>query len=132
MASRYPSPAGTGVIYDGVHRLKACIELGLEPRFTEIGADENLLRFVVDHNAHRRETDGDDNTLTGFLFSEGSTPGRPSGAEENEVNLPDFLTVREAAETFGISESKIKQARRVLRKTARPFPNYAKRCWNGA
>ena len=111
-----------GVIYDGVHRLKACIELGLEPRFTEIGADENLLRFVVDHNAHRRETDGDDNTLTAFLFSEGSTPGRPSGAEENEVNLPDFLTVREAAETFGISESKIKQARRVLREDGPAVP----------
>ena len=111
-----------GVIYDGVHRLKACIELELEPRFMEIGADEDLLRFVITHNADRRETDGDDNTLTAFLFSEGSTPGRPSGGEENGVNLPDFLTVKEAAETFGISESKIKQARRVLREDGPAVP----------
>ena len=111
-----------GVIYDGVHRLKACIELGLEPRFTEIDADEDLLRFVITHNADRREADGDDRTLTAFLFSEGSTPGRPRSTEENEVNLPDFLTLREAAETFGISESKIKQARRVLRENGLAVP----------
>ena len=103
-----------GVIYDGVHRLKACVELGLEPQFTEIGADVDLVRFVKAHNADRRETDQDDRTLTAFLFSEGSTPGRPRGTDENGANLPDFLTVREASETFGISESKIKQARRVL------------------
>ena len=61
MANRYPSPAGTGSIYDGVHRLKACIELGLEPRFTEIGADEDLKSFVIAHNADRRDnTDKDD------------------------------------------------------------------------
>lgn len=111
-----------GVIYDGVHRLKACVELGLEPRFMEIGADEDLLRFVISHNADRRDTDGDDNTLTAVMFCEGSTPGRPRNAEENEVNLPDFLTVREASETFGISESKIKQARRVLREDGPAVP----------
>ena len=111
-----------GVVYDGVHRLKACTELGLEPRFTEIGADEDMLRFVITQNADRRDTDGDDNALSAFLFSEGSTPGRPRSTEENEVNLPDFLTVGEAAETFGISESKIKQARRVLREDGPAVP----------
>ena len=111
-----------GVIYDGVHRLKACIELGLEPRFTEIDAEEDLLRFVIAHNADRREADGDDRTLTAFLFSEGSTPGRPRSTEENEVNLPDFMTLREATKTFGISESKIKHARRVLRENGTAAP----------
>ena len=112
---RVPIARRDGVIYDGVHRLKACLELGREPRFTEIGADEDLLSFVIAHNADRRDTDQDDSTLTAFLFSEDSTPGRPRGTDENRVNLPDFLTVGEAVETFGISESKIKQARRVLR-----------------
>ena len=81
-----------------------------------------MLRFVITQNADRRDTDGDDNALSAFLFSEGSTPGRPRSTEENEVNLPDFLTVGEAAETFGISESKIKQARRVLREDGPAVP----------
>ena len=103
-----------GIVYDGVHRLKACIELGLEPQFTEIGADVDLKRFVAAHNVDLRDNSADDKTVTAFLFSEGSTPGRPRIPDENEVNLPDFLTVREASDTFGISESKIKHARRVL------------------
>ena len=111
-----------GVIYDGVHRLKACIELELEPRFTEIGVEVDVVRFVKAHNADRRDADQDDRTLTAHLFSEGSTPGRPRGTDENEVNLPDYLTVKEASETFGVSESKIKQARRVLRENGPAVP----------
>ena len=36
--------------------------------------------------------------------------------------MPDYLTVKEAAETFGVSESKIKQARQVLRENGPAVP----------
>ena len=119
---RVPIARRDGVVYDGVHRLRACLDLGLEPRFIEIGADVDLLRFVIAQNAHRRDNEKDDQTLTAFLFSEGSTPGRPRSSDENEVNLTGFLTVGEAAETFGISESKLKQARKVLMRNGPAVP----------
>ena len=111
-----------GVLYDGVHRLNACLELGLEPRFVEIGADVDLVRFVIAYNVDRRDNEKDDKTVTAFLFSEGSTPGRPRSPDENEVNLTGFLTVKEASDTFGVSESKIKQARRVLMENGPAVP----------
>ena len=121
MANRYPSPAGMGSSTMESTGSRPVSNWDWSP-VSRKSMPKSLLRFVIAHNADRREADGDDRTLTAFLFSEGSTPGRPRSTEENEVNLPDFLTLREAAETFGISESKIKHARRVLRENGTAAP----------
>jgi len=42
-----------GMILDGRNRNKACLELGIEPRYTEFQG-EDPLTFVISHNLHRR------------------------------------------------------------------------------
>jgi ParB-like chromosome segregation protein Spo0J len=44
-----------GHVVDGRNRLKACFELGLEPKFTEyLGTEEDLEGFIFSRNYHRR------------------------------------------------------------------------------
>jgi len=43
-----------GKIIDGRHRYKACVELGIEPRFREWDGNGSLVQFVVSLNLHRR------------------------------------------------------------------------------
>jgi ParB-like chromosome segregation protein Spo0J len=38
-----------GKILDGRHRYRACLELGITPKFVELGgSDESKLEFVID------------------------------------------------------------------------------------
>lgn len=110
------------VIYNGVHRLRACHELGIEPWFVEIGEEVDLTSYVIAMNDEGRKNSPDDKIVTAFLFSEGARPGRPKSGRENEVNLPRFPTVKETSIAFGLSESKLKQVRRVLRKDGNAAP----------
>lgn len=44
-----------GQILDGKHRYQACVELGIEPKFTEFEGDElSALQFVISKNIKRR------------------------------------------------------------------------------
>jgi hypothetical protein len=43
-----------GQLIDGRHRLRACIELGIPPRFQEWDGKGTLLEFVLAQNLHRR------------------------------------------------------------------------------
>jgi hypothetical protein len=43
-----------GKIIDGRHRYRACIELGIEPKFREWDENGSLIAFVVSMNLHRR------------------------------------------------------------------------------
>jgi len=43
-----------GKVIDGRHRLRACTELGITPRFQEWDGKGSLLDFVIGENLHRR------------------------------------------------------------------------------
>lgn len=51
---REPITTHRGLVVDGRNRLKACEELGIEPRFAEWDGDGSLLAFVADKNLARR------------------------------------------------------------------------------
>ena len=41
-------------IVDGRHRLRACEELGIEPRYEFLPADTDPLKYILSKNRHRR------------------------------------------------------------------------------
>lgn len=56
---RMPILCYQGKVVDGRHRLRACIELGIDPRFEEMAAanDAEMQATVVSINLHRRHLD---------------------------------------------------------------------------
>src|SRR5438105_2286943 len=47
--------ASTGEIVAGVHRAKACEELGIEPKFIDLPKDTNLFDYVVSDSCRRKD-----------------------------------------------------------------------------
>jgi len=67
-----------GQLIDGRHRLKACNELGIEPRFeTTDCSEEALSGLVCSLNKHRRQLTASQRAAIGGLMSEFSKEGKP-------------------------------------------------------
>lgn len=54
-----------GKIIDGRHRYRACIELGIKPRFRQWDAQSPLLQYVLSMNLHRRHMTTSQRALLG-------------------------------------------------------------------
>jgi len=98
-------------ILDGVHRAKACAELGLEVPSVEYRGD-NPTAYVLSQNLHRRHLNTSQRAM---IASELATmeKGRP---EEN-AGIPAF-SQQEAAAQLGVSRDSVQQARQVQREAA--------------
>ena len=44
-----------GAVIDGFHRLRACLRLGIEPRFSSLPDDADPLAYVIGKNDARRD-----------------------------------------------------------------------------
>ena len=92
-----------GKCLDGWNRLRACMELGIEPATAEFKG-ENALEFVVGKNARRN-----------------LTTGQKAIIAESIANLPpnmnrqgdDSVTLAQAAQMVGVSKATINKFRRV-------------------
>jgi protein gp37 len=51
---RYPITLFQGMILDGRHRYRACLELGIEPEFTTWQGGSSVVEFVLGENLYRR------------------------------------------------------------------------------
>ena len=102
-----------GTIIDGVHRLRACLELGVEPCFTTLPDDANPLDFVIAKNELRRNLTARGRIIAAYRASKLSRPGRRP-AQENCANLRFFLTQPQAADKFGVSKASITNAAKIL------------------
>ena len=65
-----------GQIFDGRTRLRVCDELGVEPRFTELGDDVDPLKYVLAKNLARRHLDASQRAVIAYKLSAWSKPGR--------------------------------------------------------
>ena len=127
---RTPIVVWRGEIIDGAHRLQACMEAGVEPRYDFLEDHEDPYEYLADVNMPFRDMTQNEKALTAHLMSQYSAPGRPRSPEENYVKLRSF-TQGEAARLVGVSLRLVSGASRVLSSdsTAVPAVQEAVRQW---
>jgi len=109
-----------GAVIDGRHRLKACQELGIEPRFeTFEGAEAEAVSYVLALNLHRRQLS---DSQRGMIASKVATYRRennllqspkvqnvPSVATQENQQLSG-ITQAQAADLLNVSLKSVKRA----------------------
>ena len=103
-----------GTVIDGFHRLRACLRLGVEPRFSSLPDNADPLAHVIGKNDSRRALAPWQRPVAAFRASESSRVGRPHSSGENCANLRNILTQAEAAGLFRVSRRSVSTAARVL------------------
>ena len=113
---RHPIVLCEGKILDGRHRYRACLQLGITPKFVELGgSDESKLEFVIDNNlAHRHLTE----SQRAIVGAEIASRKRGGDAGFHKSNTPrgvlDVPTQSEVAERFNVSVNSVQRARKVI------------------
>ena len=103
-----------GMVVDGYHRLRACLELGIEPSFHHLPGDAIPLEYVAGKNASRRHMSTGQRAVVAFRASRLSAPGRPRETGENCANLRSYMTQGQAASLFGVSRRSVSSMARIL------------------
>jgi hypothetical protein len=96
-----------GMILDGWHRYKACIEKGLTPSFEQFEGPGNPEDFVIDKNVARRHMSDSQSAMVAAHFAT-NKPGRPSKTSQIRG-----VSLAESARRFGIGETSVLAARKV-------------------
>lgn len=95
-----------GAIIDGRHRLLACEELGVEPIFREAETDE-LLEAAIAANQVRKHDSPSQKAMNAATLTDLET-------EQGHPPSPGKLSLRKAAEIYGVSVWHVQKARAVL------------------
>ena len=118
---RLPIIRWRGEIIDGVHRLLADLEAGVEPTFEDLSDDADPEAYVKSLNVFRRHLNEGEVIETAVRMSDGSRRGRrwPSdGTGDNSANLQNKedvpLTQKEAAAQFDISQRTLAHGAKVF------------------
>lgn len=105
---REPITLYEGKILDGLHRYRACQELGLEPRVVRFeGNPRAAAQLVIGRNFHRRHL----TTSQRAIVAAEMCKLRPRG---NTGNSP-YLTAAQASALMGVGEDLVKDAKRLLK-----------------
>jgi hypothetical protein len=103
-----------GLILDGWHRYRACLETGVTPRFENFTGDlAAAFRYVRSVNERRRQASQSQKAMTAAEFATLPHGGQGKTAEEQKLALPR-MKIQEASDAFGVSTAYIKDARVVL------------------
>ena len=108
-----PITVWQGQIIDGLHRLRACREAGVEPRYEYLDDDADPVTYVIAKNGTGREMDESQRAVVAHELSRWSTPGRPRGGDENRSDVNSFTQV-EAAKALRVGRTMVSYAKRVL------------------
>ena len=119
-----------GEVIDGRHRLAACAEAGVEPRFEHLPEGTDPVGYVLARNADRRHLDKSQRAVIASKLSGGSSPGRPSSGENNCVKMRSFSQT-EAAKLLSVSRSMLTLATRVLAEDGPAVPELREKVERG-
>ena len=121
---REPIAVLNGEIVDGRHRLRACCELGLEPKYVFLPADTDALKYILSKNRFRRNLNASQSAIAAArvyrLSLEGSQRdgGDDGGTGSESANLQiGPLTQAEAAALFGVRQRTFSYAIALLGNT---------------
>lgn len=102
-----------GKLIDGRNRLKACLELGVEPEFCEMDAEADPVPRIISLNLHRRHlTESQRATIASELAT--MKRGKPS---KDNVEI-STITESQAAEMLSVSRDQVAKAKAVKRNAA--------------
>ena len=111
-----------GQIIDGRHRYEACMEAGVEPRFSELPSGSDPLEYVLDENLFRRHMSESQRAISSYKLWEQSSRGWPGlGNQETCANLHRF-SQQEAAERFNVSRRMLDHARKLIGEDSQAVP----------
>lgn len=96
-----------GMILDGRNRYRACLAAGIEPR-TRVFEGTDPVRFVMDHNIHRRHLN---ESQRGMIAAKLST--MKHGGDRSKVEI-STLPASKAAEMLNIDRHTVFAAKKVL------------------
>ena len=111
---RHPILLWHGLIFDGFHRLRACLELGIEPRFEVLPDDSDPLEIVADMTTNGRNLNETARAAAALVAMGRPKPGRPRGSRKNGANLRGSRTREWAATKFGVSKGTITKVAKIL------------------
>jgi len=102
------------MLVDGRNRLKACEQLGIEPRDVELTDETDPVDYVVSHNLHRRNLSETQRAIVGAKLATFKHGQVGNGRKvEAEISASTF-TVEGASKLLNVSESSIEKAKRVI------------------
>ena len=110
-----------GQVIDGVHRLLACLEAGVEPRYEFLDGDADPLQYLADVAVPYRDMTQNDKARLAYDMSQYSRPGRPRATDENSAHVRN-ITQGEAAGLVGVSPRLVSDASRVLSEDSTAAP----------
>ena len=111
-------------ILDGRHRLRACDELGIEPRYEFLPADTDPLKYILSKNRHRRNLNPSQSAIAAVRIYVLSTGGSQedggdqvdAGSEFAKLQIGPLSQV-EAAALFGVRQRTFSHAVNLLGST---------------
>ena len=118
-----------GKIVDGRQRKRACIELGITPRYEELPDDIDPARFLMAMHRKYRNLSKNDLALAASMLSAWSRPGGDRKSEDYQLRLDhsahvhNGLTQQEAARSLGVSPRLVSKASRLLAKDSPAIPD---------
>ena len=104
-----------GEVVDGRHRLRACLEAVVEPRFVHLDDAIDPVQYVLAMNVARRHLDDSLRAVAAYKLSAGSRPGQ-SRQEDKCATLHNTFTFTQgqAAQLLRVSRRNVNYAGRVL------------------
>lgn len=99
-----------GVLIDGRHRLRACLELGIEPRWSELPKSENAKTWIASHNQHRRHMTTGQRAMTADKIVTWELGENQHSKEGDGIPSP---SQSDAAKLLNVSRDSVRLARRV-------------------
>ena len=115
-----PVAVWRGEVIDGRHRLRACAEAGVEPRFSQLEDATDPLEYVLARNEARRHLDTSQRALIAYELSRESRPGGDRSSDDyqrnadHSANLPNGLTQEQAAARLEVSPRLVRDTGRIM------------------
>ena len=97
-------------ILDGRNRLRACLAIGVDPAFQQVGEDVDPVDYVLRANLHRRHLTGSQRAVAAARLT-ALAHGRPSGEKGQDCRF----SALQSAKLFGVSARLVRSARSVRR-----------------